>query len=260
MGPVTLRSPTRWARPVSGQRPAPALRLFCFPYAGAGASAYQGWRLPDELAAEVWAIQPPGRENRRDEPVTDDLDRLVAVCGAHLTPLLDRPFAFFGHSLGALAAFELTRLLRRRGGPRPVHLFLSAHRAPDLPPSRPPVSRLPDGQFLARLWRMAAPSPSVVRDPELLLLLAPMMRADFRLCEGYAYTSDAPVDQPVTCFAAVDDPEVDEDEVAAWERHTTGGYRLSRYTGGHLFVRDHAPRLLAEIAADLVVTAAGRGR
>lgn len=255
---MVRHSPTRWAQLVSrpagapdGARAGPALRLFCFPYAGAGASIYAGWQLPDGLPAEVWAVQPPGRENRRAEPCITDVDSLVRAYARHLLPLLDRPFAFFGHSLGALAAFELTRLLRQQRAPLPVQLFLAAHRAPDLLPKRGPVSTLSDDQFVARMWEIAGPSRSVIRDPELLLLLAPTIRSDFAACERYRYVPDAPLEAPVTCFAAVDDCELDLPEVAAWERHTFGAFQLRRYRGGHLFVRDHAHQLLAAMADDI---------
>lgn len=259
MASMVGASPTRWARPVSGRHAAPALRVFCFPYAGAGASVYSGWRLPAELAAEVWAVQPPGRENRQDEPLVTDFDGLVEAYRQHLTPLLDRPFAFFGHSLGALAAFELARALRRRGAPQPRHLFLSAYRAPDRPAKREPVSPLSADEFVARMWEIAGPSPSAIRDPELLLLLAPLTRADCRLCERYRYTPEAPLDTPLTCFAAVDDCEVDVPDVDAWHRHTSRGCRLHRHRGGHLFLRDHSSQMLAEIATDLVITAGHAG-
>ena len=127
------RSSTRWLRSYPGQPPAPAIRLFCFPYAGAGASIYRDWRLPSEAGVQVLAVQPPGRENRREVPPLRRIEPMLDACARELAPLADRPFAFFGHSMGALVAFELTRLLRRRGSPLPAHLFLSAHRAPDLP-------------------------------------------------------------------------------------------------------------------------------
>jgi surfactin synthase thioesterase subunit len=251
MNPVVNPSPTRWARRFLAPHPAPALRVFCFPYAGAGASIFHDWRLPAHLAAEVWAVQPPGRENRRDEPPVRRLDLLVAAYAEQLAPLLDRPFAFFGHSMGALAAFELTRLLRRRGDPLPARLLLAAHRAPHLPPTREAISPLRWEPFLDRLREMAAGSPAVILDPDVIRRLEPTMRVDFELCERYTYRPDAPLPVPVTGFAAVDDCEVDVAGVAAWESHTTAGFRLRTYLGGHLFLREHAAAVLADVAVDL---------
>jgi medium-chain acyl-[acyl-carrier-protein] hydrolase len=244
----------RWARPVSGRHGAPALRLFCFPYAGAGASIYHDWRLPGELTAEVWAIEPPGRESRRAEPVASTLAELIDGYHQHLTPLFDRPFAFFGHSLGALTAYELTRLLRRLDGPQPTRLFLSGYSAPHRPARREPISPLPDDRFISRMLEIAGPSRSAIRDPELLLLTAPVTRADCRLYERHRYAPDVPLAVPVTCYAAVDDCEVAVADIEAWRDHTTAGYRLRTYRGGHLFMRDHRSQMLADIAVDLLAS------
>ncbi|MEU4244964.1 alpha/beta fold hydrolase [Actinoplanes sp. NPDC026619] len=212
---------------------------------------FNGWSLPEQLRAEIWAVQPPGRENRRTEQVFRRLDRLVPALADHLTPALDRPYALFGHSMGALLAFELCRELRRRNAPQPARLFVSAHRAPDLPRWRPRASTLPPGEFRARLTEMAGPSSVGRTDPELLDFLAPMIRADFELCETYRYLPQEPLTMPLTCFAAVDDPEVRVDEMLAWQRHTTEPYQVYPFTGGHLFVRDRAAEVLDCITADL---------
>ncbi len=235
-----------------GPFPAPALRLFCIPFAGSGASLFRDWRLPLELSTEVWAVQAPGRETRRREPPARRLEALLEDLLGQLQPLMDLPFALFGHSMGALVAFELTRLLRRRQLPQPVHLFLSAHRAPDRPPKREAMSGLSDDKLLARLLEMAGAGPYAVRDPELLMIAAPVLRADLELCEHYRYRPGAPIPVPLTCFAAVDDSEVDVPDVAAWHEHTTRPRRLVTYSGGHLFLREHRAALLDEIAYDLV--------
>lgn len=249
---------SKTARLVSAGHPAPALRLLCFPYAGAGASVYADWRLPEQLNAEVWAIQPPGRENRRNEPMPANLDELIEAYATQLAPLLDRPFAFFGHSFGALAAFELTRLLRHRGGPQPVRLFLSGCAAPHRPSRRDPISTLPDDRFVPRMREIAGASPSAIRDPELLLFYAPLTRGDCRLLEQHRYSPQAPLEIPLTCFTAVDDSELEVADVA-WDRYTSRGCRLRRFQGGHLFLRDHQDQLLAEIAADLPSPAGDSG-
>jgi surfactin synthase thioesterase subunit len=208
----------------------------------------------------VWAIEPPGRETRRGEPVASTLEQLIDAYHQHLMPLLDRPFAFFGHSLGALAAYELTRLLRRHGGPQPIRLFLSGYPAPHRPVHREPISGLPDDRFISRMLEIAGPSQSAIRDPELLLLLAPVTRADCRLCERYRHGSETRLAVPVTCFAAIDDCEVTVADIEAWRDHTSASCRLRTYQGGHLFVRDHRRRMLLDIATDLVLAAAaGRG-
>lgn len=247
---------SRWLRRCGGSTE-PALRLICLPNAGAGASMFNRWALPDDLRAEVWAVQPPGRENRQRETPLRRVDALVDALTDGLLPLLDRPYAVFGHSMGALVAFELCRALRRRGAPLPVRLMVSAHRAPDLPGWRPKASTLPRPEFLARLTEMAGPSTVGQLDPDLLDFLSPMMRADFELCETYSHVAGDPLPVPFTCFAAVDDPEVRVDEMLAWRRHTTGPCQVYPFTGGHLFVRDRADEVLGCIATDLAASVEG---
>src|SRR5262245_6534617 len=127
---------------------APGVRLFCFPYAGGGATIYNGWSgiLPNQV--EVCAVLLPGRGNRMMEPAVTEVGALVRALAEALENSLDRPFAFFGHSMGALICFELARHLRERGGPRPVHLFVSGRHAPQLPNTQRIVHDLPEDEFL----------------------------------------------------------------------------------------------------------------
>jgi len=163
---MSLSSPsTVWI-----QRPKPnpeaRLRLFCFPYAGGGASAYRSWAapLPDEI--EVCAIQLPGRENRLREPLFTRLAPLVETLAGALEPSFDIPFAFFGHSMGALIAFELARFIRRRSQITPVHFFASARLAPHVVDSASPAHRLPEATFVAQIRGLQGTSAAVLDDPE----------------------------------------------------------------------------------------------
>lgn len=247
---------SRWLRRCGGST-APEVRLICLPNAGAGASMFNRWELRRELATEVWGVQPPGRENRQKEPPLRRLDAVVRALAEELQPLLDLPYVLFGHSMGALTAFELCRALRRAGAPLPLRLMVSAHRAPDLPAWRPRASTLPRPEFLARLAEMAGPSTAQQVDTDLLDFLSPMMRADFELCETYRYVPEDPMPMPFTCFAAVDDPEVRVNEMLAWRRHTTQACQVYPFAGGHLFVRDRADEVLGCIATDVAASVEG---
>ncbi|MFC4015613.1 thioesterase II family protein [Nonomuraea purpurea] len=239
-----------WLRRCGGA-PRPTLRLICLPYAGAGASMFGEWRLPGDLEAEIWAVQPPGREQRWSEPPIRRADLLAEHIAQAVRPLLDVPCAVFGHSMGALLAFEVCRRLRRSGGPQPVRLIVSGHRAPHLPPWRPEASTLTDEGLLARLDEMAGPSVTVLRDRALLLAMAPLIRADLEVCERYVYLDEPPLDLPLTCLAATDDPEVRLDEMVAWRHHTTRECGVRPFTGGHLFLRDRIGAVLEHVAEDL---------
>jgi medium-chain acyl-[acyl-carrier-protein] hydrolase len=221
------------------------MRLWCFPYAGVGASAFRTWpeSLPDEV--EVCLVQLPGRESRLKEAPFKELPTLVRAAATALSPALDVPFVFFGHSLGALVAFELARDLRRNLGVVPRHLIVSGRRAPQLPERFPPLGHLPDRDFVAEICRRydGIPQP-VLQNTELLSLLLPGLRADFALNENYMYRSEDPFPCPFSALGGSEDPTVNPDELAAWREHTTGPFRQHLFPGNHFFLQSARKELL----------------
>src|SRR5205814_4666171 len=174
-------------------KPQACLRLFCFPYAGGGASIFRTWseNLPPEI--EACPIQLPGRESRLLEAPFSQLFSLIEPVAQALLPYLDMPCAFFGHSMGALVSFELARYLRRQHGLSPVHLFVSGRRAPQLSDPDPPIHPLPEAEFLEELRSLKGTPEEVLQNTELLQLLLPLLRADFAVCETYAYAPETPL-------------------------------------------------------------------
>lgn len=234
------------------RNPAARLRLFCFPYAGGGATIYSRWPalLPPEV--EVVAVQPPGREGRIGERPFHDLAALVAEMHGHLLPHLgERPFALFGHSNGALMAFELARTLRRAGGPLPLHLFVSGRPAPQLPLKERPVHALPHDDFVAELRRLEGTPEEVLQHAELLELIVPLLRADFSLGETYGFAPEAPLEVPLSAYGGARDAEVAEADVEAWREQAAGEFRCRIFPGGHFFVNEDREAVVAEVAADL---------
>jgi medium-chain acyl-[acyl-carrier-protein] hydrolase len=161
------------------------------------------------------------------------------------------PFAFFGHSMGGLIAFELARKLRRAGDPMPVHLFLSGRRAPDWPPARPPIYHLPDKEFRQEVRLLQGTPEEVLNNEELMQILLPALRADFSVCETYVYAAEAPLDIPLTVFGANQDPEVDRAGLEAWQKHTTGSMHLRIFEGNHFFLHPMRSSLVDAIAQDV---------
>ncbi|MEU7364594.1 alpha/beta fold hydrolase [Streptomyces hygroscopicus] len=228
---------TAWLRGLGGRELTARGRLFVFPHAGAGASAYRlAPHLPDTV--EVCTVQLPGRENRFAEPALTSLDDAVATLAPLIADHTDLPYAFFGHSMGSLIAFETARRLRALGTRLPDRLFLSSMRAPGLP-DRDPRHTLPDDKLLA-----TADFDGV--DPELQELLLPLLRADLTLCETYTHRAEAPLPCALTVLAGSDDDSVDGTELAGWREHTSADFELHLFPGApHLYVRG-AERQLAE--------------
>lgn len=237
----------RWitGMPLPGE---PSTRLYCFPHSGGLAGEYVRWGrvLP---GVHVHAISLPGRAGSSSEPAILDMAQLVSALldGADFAP----PFAFFGHSLGALVAFEAARSLRARGRPGPERLIVSAYAAPHLPRIEADIRDLPDPELLAAITeRYGAFPPEVASDPELLELFLPPIRADFTLLETYRHQEGEPLAVPIDVFGG-DRDTIPFGRLEQWSRHTTGPCRVRRFQGGHFYFRDDPPALHASLRAIL---------
>lgn len=232
-------------------RPQARLRLFCFPYAGGGASVYRTWGDDLPQAVEVCPVQLPGRESRMSERGFTKIDDLIPALITALTPFFDQPFALFGHSMGSLIAFELARALRQRGGPQPLHLFASGHRAPQVPDDDPPIYNLPDQEFIEELRQFNGTPEQVLQNAELMTLLMPVLRADFELVGTYHLAEQPPLSIPISAFGGTEDHEVSSESLAAWQEQTTGPFIQRMYRGGHFFVHSAREPLLRDVSTDL---------
>lgn len=235
-------------------KPSARVRLYCFPFAGGGASIYRRWgtELPDPI--EVRPVQPPGREGRIGEPAFRSVGPLVEALAGALPDDLGEglPFALFGHSMGALIAYELVRLLRRQGRPEPVRLLVSAHRAPQQPPPEDPIHGLPEDEFRQRLRELNGTPEAVLAHPELMELLGPLLRADFALNETYVHSAGEPLSCPITAFGGDADEGVTTDDLRLWSRVTRGPFHLHVYPGDHFFLHHQAGHALRrQIAREL---------
>lgn len=225
------------------------MRLFCFPYAGGSASTFSAWPqlFPPEI--EVRAVQLPGRWNRLKETPFYTLGDLLAALGSVLPGYLDRPYAFFGHSMGALIAFETARFLRRAQLPQPLHLFVSSRRAPQICDFDIVPPDLPEEQFIERVARMKGTPSEVLDNPELMQLLMPALRADFALCRSYAYCPEPPLSCPISVFGGVEDKESEGERLDAWRIQTTSQFVLRQFPGGHFYLHAAKQELSQEIVA-----------
>jgi medium-chain acyl-[acyl-carrier-protein] hydrolase len=231
--------------------PQARLRLFCFPYAGSGAAMFRTWSdgLPADV--EVCPVQFPGRGTRLMETPLTQLSPLVEALAKALVPLLDKPFAFFGHSLGALVGFELARQLRRQSGVQPVRLFVSADRAPQIPHRDRPLHALPDGEFLVELRRLNGSPGKVLEDGELMQIMLPILRADFAVYETYVYATEPPLNCPISTFGGLQDHRVSRGDLDAWRAQTSVSFSLRMFPGDHFFWNAAQPLLLQVLSREL---------
>jgi medium-chain acyl-[acyl-carrier-protein] hydrolase len=227
-------------------------RLFCFPYAGVGASAYRLWATGLPPALEVCAVQLPGRESRFREPPLDRIDTAVAALLPVLRENSDLPFAFFGHSMGAVVATELTLALAAAGAPLPQHLFVSARRPPEVADPDTPLARLPDAAFLAEIQRRYGGIPAeVMEDTEMMALLLPSLRADISALENHAPTRPTRIPVPLSVFGGTHDQRVPQVHLEAWRVTAAAGFRLRMFPGDHFYINPCRADVLAEVQAVL---------
>lgn len=239
----------RWFR--SGPLPGTRLRIICFPYAGGGASIYRPWIEIAPPGMQICGVELPGREGRYNESLPRDMESIVQQLALAVEPFLDCPYVLFGHSLGAFLAFELARELRRRDQQPPVRFFASACRAPHLPSRSENIHQLGDKQFLERLARISGMAPLLEQSGEMLKLLMPILRADFRLSETYQHRTEPRFVFPITAIGGRQDMLVVPGDLVAWHLQTTGTFRLRILAGGHLFLRSSPEQVFHILSEEL---------
>lgn len=245
---MSAMTDSRWF--VRQPNPQARTRLVCVPHAGGGASAFREWGA-EFSSIEVLAAQLPGRECRFGEPLQSSIAPLVSNLADALGPWRDREFALFGHSMGALIAFELARELRRRGGLQPTALIVSGHAAPQLERTRRPLHGLSDAEFVGEIRRLGGTPAEVLENDELMALLLPRLRADFAVCDTYGFGDDAPLTCSVLAFAGRADSRVDRPGLEAWRCHTTGRFASRWFEGGHFYPLESRDALLAALRREL---------
>ncbi|MEV6942981.1 alpha/beta fold hydrolase [Streptomyces sp. NPDC051172] len=226
------------------------VRLFCLPHAGGGAASYLAWRERLGPDVEVLAVVPPGREARhREEPYRRMAELLPPLTEA-VVPYADRPYAIFGHSLGAAVGYELARALSAGPAGPPLCLFVSGRRAP----RRPALGRrhlMSDQELLSVLAALGGMPEELLGHPDLIRLLLPLLRADFELSETYEQLPGARLKCPVLALGGAADPEVPPAQLAEWRHVTTGTFGLRIYRGGHFYLTEALPELARTIGAEI---------
>jgi medium-chain acyl-[acyl-carrier-protein] hydrolase len=248
---VSEKSSNKWVlfpRP----NPAAALRLFCFHYAGGSAQVFRDWPAHLPPSVEVAAIQLPGRGHRIGEPHIRQMAPLGLIVAQELLPYLDKPFVFFGHSLGALLCFETARSLRRENRRQPAHLFVSATRAPHRRSDEELLSGLPKSELVKKLREFNGTPAEVLQNDELLDLMLPTIRADFELCETYEYHQEPLLECPMTIYGGLEDHKVGAERLAAWSEMTMGACEIRMFPGGHFYFNSSPAVFLRTFVGDLL--------
>ena len=229
------------------------LRLFCFPYVGSSAVAFRSWSdlLPSTI--EVHAIELPGRGTRIKESVYTKMQPLIEAIAPALLPKLDKPFAFFGHSMGAILAFECSRFLRKNYGLLPSCLFVSGRNAPHVQNQDSLANNVSKEAFLEELRLFKGTPEKVLKNPAMLKLLLPILQADYEVIKTYEYTEEVSLKCALITFGSSEDIKTTIEGLKAWKEHTTDYFYLHKMPGNHFFINSSKSLLIEQIVSYLSV-------
>lgn len=226
------------------KNPAATVRLFCFHHSGGGASTYYSWREYLSPHIEMVAIQLPGRENRFTEPLNNNVKDIAAQLSKKFVLYKDKPFFVFGHSLGALIAFEFIKAVNQLYSLYPYHTIVSAAKAPHLPFRRKKLSQLDNIALKDELKIYNGIDERILNNDELLDLFLPIIKNDFSIYENYNFLESEKIPCDILALSGDQDQTVTQEEIFAWSKHTTGNFEHRSFSGKHFFIKDHKEKLL----------------
>lgn len=235
----------------SSPNPDARLKLFCFPYAGGSAAVFRPWSRAASSDVEICAIQYPGHGHRYRERSCTRISEIVQGLVSTVSSEMDRPSAFFGHSMGALVAYELARELHRRGGARPLVLFLSARAGPAVRRTRTALHQLSGPELQAALRRLNGTPPEVLESDDLMDLVEPLLRADFEACYTYEHARHPILDIPVHALGGVGDPDTPREQLAAWGDVVQAPGAVRMFAGGHFFIHECPADVIAYLITEM---------
>jgi medium-chain acyl-[acyl-carrier-protein] hydrolase len=213
------------------------IRLFCFPYAGGGASIYRSWYGELDDGVDVCPVQLPGRENRIAETPFTNIKLLTDLLADAIYPFLDKPFVFFGHSMGSQIAFELAGKIKTKFDMEPLQLFISGCHAPHLNTPPPLIHEYPDNEFIRGIKNYGGTPEAIFLNKDLTELVLPALRADFLMTENYKAKIRKLLTCPITSFCGTEDHRYYDDLIKAWSRHTSGPFDFYMVPGDHFFIK-----------------------
>ena len=233
-------------------RPKAKLRLFCFPHVGASSAVYRNWLPLLDERVELCAIELPGRGRRFGEKLFTDLQDLVFAMQVEIQSQQDMPYAFLGHSMGSLVAFEWARLIRHSSLPMPRLLILSAFGGPHLKSVQAKrLHLLPDAELIAEIERLQGTPEQVLKHQELMALLLPMIRADLQMVETYRYEAQEPLETPMLVLGGDADPEVEASRLKAWKEQSAGPFECHFFSGDHFYIQSNKEEVLKKINQEI---------
>ncbi|GLI08149.1 thioesterase [Paenibacillus tyrfis] len=220
------------------------IQLFCLPYAGGSATIYSKWKRILSADIELYPVELAGRGRRFNESPYDNVEQAIEDIYREIGGRLHTPFALFGHSMGSLLTYELCCKIKQLKGVEPVHIFASGRRAPQCPHDRKVMHLLPEAEFMTEVHQLGGTPRELFENRELAEIFMPLLRADYKLVESYAYyEKNVKFDCDLTVLNGKEDDMVPE-HLTAWGDHTNGSFKIVEYDGGHFFIHDHTDSIV----------------
>ncbi len=232
-------------------RPQAKLALYCLPFAGGSSNSFRPWTSILPPTVELRAVELPGHGSRLNEALEHNIQMLIEPMAQALSENSDRPFAIFGHSMGALLGYELTLKLQHNFKKNPVHVFLSGHGAPHLPERDEPIHQLPKSEFVSKIRQYNGTPHEVLENDELMELMVPILRADFEVCETYQPACLDKITAPLTVMGGINDSGAPRADLEAWADFTTQTFNVRMFPGDHFYLLQHKMTLLQAILQDI---------
>ncbi len=231
---------------IERRSPRDDIRLFVFHHAGGGASYYASLfaKLQDKYS--IYIVQLPGREYRIDEPIYDSWDNLLNDLSQVITPYLDKPFVFWGHSMGGIIAYELTQIIKKEKGILPKYLFISSCSAPGVRKNN--YSKLSDVQLLKRIFALGGTDCEVMENNTLRSYILPILRKDFFLCDNHEFLITDILNVPVTILGGLEDESVGVDDLLNWKKYFDNAFSICLFKGNHFYFKNQIDAVLFLIA------------
>lgn len=245
-----MTHPNPWIA-YSKAKPDAKLRLFCFPYAGGTASIFSSWSKSLTSEVEICPIELPGHGCRISERPFKRLESLIKELVHALLPYLDKPFAFFGHSMGGLVSFELAHKLHKDHSISPVHLFISGRQAPQIPESKPQIHNLDEPKFIHELSLLNGMPSAVLENTDLMELFLPTLRADFAAIETHTYMPKSRLSCSITVLGGAQDFEIAYKDLEAWREQTSANFSMQMFQGDHFFINSNQSTVLQFLNREL---------
>lgn len=230
------------------------MNLFCLPYSGASATIYYQWQKKLPVWLNICPVELPGRGMRMDEPLQTNTTELVAQLAETVSRRIgSQPYAVFGHSLGAILAFELVRRLAELDAPAPITLIVSGTSAPTQ--RQRCIEELEalktDDDLLSHLKKLGGMPDEVIYNEELMEVTLPVIRADFALCKNYAHV---PGPEKLPCPLAVisgKEEDITSEELLSWQDQAGERFSLMKFHGQHFFIHENRDEVLQYIRAHI---------